>query len=94
VHVERRETGGSVTIDFFSNEDLKTLMDLMEANREKMGDVNMMLRFENAREALPAAPSDDTSISSETTPIDDRSKEEVKAAEEESDLYNIKNFSL
>ena len=107
VHVERRDVGGSVTIDFFSNDDLKTLMDLMEANREKMGDVNMMSRFE-ATQTPAAATAPIESVAAivdieqfpETQdmtlpPIDDRSKEEVKAAqEEEADLYNIKNFSL
>ncbi len=43
------------------------------------------------KETGDMAPSETT----ENTPVtDDRSRDEVKAAEEETELYNIKNFSV
>jgi ParB family chromosome partitioning protein len=102
VHVEKRETGGSITIDFFSNDDLSTLVSLMEANRERVGDVNLMAKFEEknipkTEESMqtaeftmqtPEAAREEVALS------DDRSAEEKKQSEEDTDLYNIKNFSL
>ena len=101
VHVERKDTGGSVTIDFFTNDDLKTLLDLMQANHEKMGEVNMMSRFEASQtpQIVMSEVSEEPVLSpeeekTEAAFLDDRSKEEVKESEQEEDLFNIKNFSL
>lgn len=102
VHVERRETGGSITIDFFSNDDLSTLVSLMEANREKVGDVNLMAKYEAAvlpKQEIASLPAETASepaseIPAEEVPLDDRSVDEKKQSEEDTDLYNIKNFSL
>lgn len=104
VHVEKRETGGSITIDFFSNDDLTTLVTLIEANHEKVGNVNMLAAYEAT--VIPKQGESVTSVDQQPGDIslqderaevalsDDRSLEEIKEAEEESDLYNIKKFSL
>jgi hypothetical protein len=91
VHVEKRDIGGSVTIDFFSNDDLRTIVSLMETGQIQDGaKINMMARFEEKnglqQPIATEAPNE--------MPADDRSREEIKQAEEDSDLYNIKNFSL
>ena len=99
VHVEKREVGGSVTIDFFSNDDLRTIVSLVETSRQAEGPkINMMARFEEqngtfqpVQEQAPVVENPETAG---LNVIDDRSKEEVKQAEEDPDLYNIKNFSL
>ncbi len=117
VHVEKRNVGGSVTIDFFSNDDLRTIVALVDASRGAEGaqQVNMLARFEasqgiaptpvieSAQQAVENAEAQ--AVSEEASEIqlpeteginttDDRSKEEIKQAEEDPDLYNIKNFSL
>jgi hypothetical protein len=72
------------------------------ANRERVGDVNLMAKFEEknipkTEESMqtaeftmqtPEAAREEVALS------DDRSAEEKKQSEEDTDLYNIKNFSL
>ncbi|HEY0979969.1 MAG TPA: ParB/RepB/Spo0J family partition protein [Candidatus Paceibacterota bacterium] len=83
VHIEPKEAGGKITIDYFSNDDLETIM-----------------------AAFTTKPSSDTGVPvdaqeaayqerEEVNGLDDRSVQEVREAEEETeDLYNLKNFSL
>jgi ParB family chromosome partitioning protein len=79
VHIEPREQGGKITIDYFSPEDLDTIMQVIE----KRG------RVDGAQIAQ-----EDTSQQTEIL-ADDRDKEEIAKSEEDIDeLYNIKNFSL
>ncbi len=116
VHVEKRNVGGSVTIDFFSNDDLRTIVALVDASKNSDGsNVNMLARFEasqgiaptpvieSAQQAVENAEAQAVSEEASEMPLpeteginttDDRSKEEIKQAEEDPDLYNIKNFSL
>ncbi len=37
VHIERRETGGQIMIDFFSAEDLRSILDIMNAGKGSQG---------------------------------------------------------
>ncbi len=83
VHIERKESGGQIKIDFFSNDDLRTILDLI--NKE-IGEK----KPEDLMENHIAKTAEDTLASG--APIDDRSKGEVK--EDEADLYNISNFSV
>lgn len=94
VHIERKENGGYITIDFFTNDDLRTILDMIK-NKEG-GNPNQMLENYIAKEEEKngTATIDENK---EEEPIDteeDRTKEEIRKAEEEADLYNIKNFSL
>ncbi|HSE56688.1 MAG TPA: ParB/RepB/Spo0J family partition protein, partial [Candidatus Paceibacterota bacterium] len=82
VHIERKELGGKITIDFFSQDDLKNLLTVFEGKEVQ---------------AAPEAPSEvaaEAEALGEPELLDDRSKEEAQKSEEELDLYNIKNFSL
>ncbi len=78
VHIERKEIGGKITIDFFSPEDLRHLMEVFDAPAAAPEPATVVSAEAEANPEL----------------LDDRSKEEVKESEEELDLYNIKNFSL
>lgn len=83
VHIEKKEVGGKIMIEFFSNEDLQTIVDFMNAK--------------NA--SAPQPPEVKSEIIAQTEgepvgPIDDRTKEEVEAEENDEDLYSLKNFSL
>ncbi len=87
VRIERKEVGGKITIEFFSDDDLRTIVDIMNTRKQGGG--------ANPNEA-PAAPPQGggaTALSTEP-PIDDRTKEEIKAEENEEDLYSLKNFSI
>jgi len=100
VHIEKKENGGYITIDFFTNDDLHTILNLIKPS----GDNNpngMLDRFIASQEpqnetviiedeTLP----NDTIVGDDTHLIDDRNKQEIEKAEEDIDLYNIKNFSI
>ncbi len=99
VHIERRENGGQIMIDFFTNDDLHTISELLKSTGEK--NPNSMLDNFLAQNTtlMPEKKEIINGVENETDQdraeyADDRSKEEIKQAEEEADLYNIKNFSL
>ena len=79
VHIERKESGGQIKIDYFSTEDLRTILDLInKSNTEKKPDEMMENHIINnsAPKALETL----------------ETKEEKK--DTDADLYNISNFSL
>lgn len=57
VQIQKRETGGSITIDFFSTDDLKTILDLLKSN-EKKDPTEMLDKFISAQDAEEAKQSD------------------------------------
>ncbi len=121
VHIEKKEVGGHITIDFFSNDDLRTIFDLLKNNEHKSGSEMLNRYIEQNPAAVPVVPAMPATeipqvITTVTTTveeavaneigdtilppaeegievIDDRSKVEQKT-EEDTDLYNIRNFSL
>jgi ParB family chromosome partitioning protein len=98
VHIERKENGGYITIDFFTNDDLRTILEMIK-NKEG-GNPNQMLEnymaTQESTTPLNTQNPDSTieKIENEIDVSEDRNKEEIKKAEEEADLYNIKNFSV
>lgn len=95
VHIDRRENGGQIMIDFFSNEDLHTILDLLKSNQIK-NPTEMLDKFASTQEVstpdvvvIEEAPAEN-----DIDLMDDRSKEEIKQADEDADLYSIKNFSI
>ncbi len=65
VRIEKKENGGKLMIEFFSNDDLVDILKMLQNSKEE--------------------------------PIDDRTPEEIKKAEDtpiDDDLYSIKNFSI
>lgn len=97
VHIEKKENGGYITIDFFTNDDLHTILGLIKSSGE--GNPNAMLdKYEASQqpevvvtttEEIPEVINEDNSHL-----LDDRTNEEMKKTEEDIDLYNIKNFSI
>ncbi|MFA6076693.1 MAG: ParB/RepB/Spo0J family partition protein [Candidatus Paceibacterota bacterium] len=86
VHIDRKELGGQIKIDFFSTEDLRSILDLISKSSTEKAPNEMLENYIAGEEAKTSTPSSDE------TPIDDRSKEEKK--EDDADLYNISNFSV
>lgn len=93
VHIEPKEEGGKITIDYFSNEDLDIIMSLIARAQEKqekeekvVDDLGQPLT-EEEKERLDRE---------EIKNLDDRTQEEIiqQEQEEDDDLYNLKNFSL
>jgi ParB family chromosome partitioning protein len=77
VKIEKKENGGKLTIEFFSNDDLEDILNMLK----------------NGTPSVEEAASAESS----GAPIDDRTPEEIKKADDtpiEEDLYSIKNFSI
>lgn len=87
VHIEKKEVGGKISIDFFSNDDLRMILDLVNSNKVKKPAelLNKYLANESALDKK--FPKEESSI-----PVDDRTPLEKK--EEESELYSIDNFTV
>ncbi|MCE9644062.1 ParB/RepB/Spo0J family partition protein [Candidatus Parcubacteria bacterium] len=86
VQIERKEKGGKILIDFFSSDDLQTIL------------AGLHLEDGSVKKAIPDNPSLSASEVPTSEPeaapelMDDRSKEEKE--DEDPDLYSVKNFSI
>lgn len=83
VRIEKGKEGGTVTIDFFSPDDLRALLEKMAAS----GGPAAVLAETKKPAAESAGPAE------AEAPVDDRAPADV-AKEENGDLYSLKNFSL
>ena len=86
VRIEKGKTGGKVTIDFFSPEDLRSLLEkLVKGENQRQENVG-------ANDSVYAHSQNSVQSATEEKPLDDRSKEEIEENTEE--LYSLKNFSV
>ena len=83
VHIDRKELGGQIKIDFFSTEDLRAILDLIQKGEREKKPVEMLENY--------IAQNGSESGASKEVPVDDRTKEET--SKDDADLYNISNFS-
>jgi ParB family chromosome partitioning protein len=84
VHIDRKELGGQIKIDFFSTEDLRTILDLIQKGGIGTKAADMPAQAEMLENYIANKGTESA--------LDDRSKEEVKS--DDTDLYNISNFSV
>lgn len=87
VHIERRDFGGKVTIDFFSKDDLRSLLEMVSKGK--------LIIPQGAAVAIEQAVAGDASqpgaeVSGINEAIDDSTPEDNT----DSDLYAISNFSV
>ena len=90
MHIDRKELGGQIKIDFFSTEDLRTILDLIHKSEIEKKPIEMLenhIAQNNLEKDLPA-----DRLGEVAEAIDDRTKEETE--KDETDLYNISNFSV
>ncbi len=93
VHIDRKELGGQIKIDFFSTEDLRMILDMI--NKADIGKKpEDMLENHISKTETEVSPEAVGEVQAEdvVAPLDDRSKDEIK--EDDSSLYNISNFSV
>jgi ParB family chromosome partitioning protein len=76
VHIDKKELGGQIKIDFFSTEDLRAILDLINKSSIEKKPEEMLENY-----------------ITQTGIEDDRTIEEIKK-EDDTDLYNISNFSV
>jgi len=86
VHIERKELGGQIKIDFFSTEDLRTILELINKSGSDKKPAEMLENYITAQETK------ENKESIEQAPVDDRTGDEIK--EDDSNLYDISNFSV
>lgn len=80
VHIEQKENGGQIKIDFFSQDDLKAILEMIQKQVLEKPMTEMLDKHitENGGEEIM---------------LDDRSREEIKKDEDE-DLYDLSKFSV
>lgn len=89
VHIEPREVGGKITIDYFSQEDLDVIIAVVQ-KRQHDERVNSFVPNTSVEEETETMrPHEEKELLNDQT-----KEEEVKLEEDIDDLYNIKNFSL
>ena len=90
VHIEKGEKGGKITIDFFSNDDVRAILDMLDSQKKRKADELLNKHIASVDETAGISK-----ITEEEAPfMDDRSLLEKKQDEESEDLYSVKNFSL
>ncbi|OGI63499.1 hypothetical protein A2914_02665 [Candidatus Nomurabacteria bacterium RIFCSPLOWO2_01_FULL_41_21] len=89
VHIERKELGGQIKIDYFSTDDLRTILEQIQNAVGAKATSEMLENYiEQTAEETPL-----TEIEGDM--LDDRSEEEKKKNNsDDSTLYDISNFSL
>lgn len=85
VQIDRKEVGGQIKIDFFSKEDLKTILD---AINKTVGDKNPNEMLENyaSKNEVEFKPIEEKNI------LEEKQKEEP--GKDDASLYDISNFSI
>ncbi|MEK7539479.1 MAG: ParB/RepB/Spo0J family partition protein [Patescibacteria group bacterium] len=94
VHIDRKELGGQIKIDFFSTEDLREILDLINKSESVKNPTEMLEKHIAKKDINGTIESGDgfNVLVANEMPVDDRSKEEKK--EDDTELYNISNFSV
>ena len=80
VEIEHKSNnnGGRIVVNFFSDEDFKSLLGVISALKIAPAPVG----------------SENSVIDESPTPIDDRPKQEIKSDENDADLYSVTNFTV
>jgi len=78
VHIEEKDEGGRIMIRYFSQEDLRALLEKVMLGEHPSG--------------MPAVSSEEFEEGGEEGPVDDIPKSEQE--EQDQDLYSIRNFSV
>lgn len=97
VHIEKRENGGKVTIDFFSNDDLQTLISMLKTGQLKNSEQKTSFTdLSDGKDNSVNVSAQSSEINEVSGAIDDRDNEEKQKEEnsDSDDLYSLKNFSL
>jgi len=101
VHIDRKDLGGQIKIDYFSIEDLRAILDSINKGAVEKRPEEMLENYINKNiinQEIQNSEIDvnqvnlNSDITTKEAPIDDRSKEEIKEADDK--LYDISNFSV
>jgi ParB family chromosome partitioning protein len=96
VHIETKDVGGKIMIDFFSPEDLHNILSMFKPTDGPRNRTEMLERFVATNPEAILISGETAAADVPFEPMDDRSEEEIKNAEEEkeTELYSLKDFSI
>lgn len=94
VHIDKRDVGGKITIDFFSAQDLEDLLRLLQSNGGDKKDLLERHIASAGQENVTQEEDPYSTMPEDTEMLDDRTKEEKQKSEQDADLYSISNFSI
>jgi len=94
VQIDRKQNGGKITIDFFSRDDLHSIIEVLESNKRK--GAQMMLEKHIAEEGgHQVVQGGNEGVASEAqASIAEQQFEPEKKEVDDDEMYSIKNFSL
>lgn len=92
VHIDRKELGGQIKIDFFSTEDLRAILDLIHKSEIEKKPGELLEKYINQNNIVEETKNEQAGEVLAEAPVDDRDKEEKKEQDEK--LYDISNFSI
>lgn len=92
VQIERKDTGGKLVIDFFSNDDLRNLLEIITSGEGQH--INILERhiasMQEKEFPSPIEADEKSTFADEEVP----EQNTVEEVEEDDDMYNIKNFTV
>lgn len=92
VHIEKRNDGGKIMIDFFSSDDLRAILEIVNTNK-KLNPNHMLDKHIEASENPSTPASLDAAVEGDPLAVvDDRPKQDKVEDENSEDLYSVKNF--
>ena len=99
VKIEKKQSGGKIVIDFFSGEDLESLLSMFASNsvsRKSNIDVEFERLKEKEKDVQAGVGAEVVLGEAIVEELDDRTPEEKNIAEntDSDDIYILKNFSL
>ncbi|MFZ2621312.1 MAG: ParB/RepB/Spo0J family partition protein [Minisyncoccia bacterium] len=100
VSIEKRENGGKILIDFFSNDDLHEILELIKSNKTKSSTERLDKYIQTnpvppKNEFIPNYVRDEKLAEMTVEDLDDRTPEQKKVEENsDEEIYSIKNFSI
>jgi len=89
VHIDRKELGGQIKIDFFSTDDLRQILQLINATNTEQKAGDLLHNYIAKNESAETAP---ITLPEQVEALDDRSRDEEE--KDDADLYNISKFSI
>lgn len=86
VYIERRENGGKIMIDFFTDDDIRAILERLSSEKASLSTTpSSAISDATPLEVMPEQ---------KDTPLDDRAPAEVALEENTEDLYSVKNFGI
>jgi len=96
VHIDRKELGGQIKIDFFSTEDLRAILDSINKSTIEKKPEEMLENYinKNVIDNSIESASINASVDEIDVSLEDKTEKEIKKSVDDSKLYDISNFSI